>query len=150
MRLRNHVLALALAVPCALGGDLASPGVALADIPTGVPDALSPDPLERAALIALPAIWQVQTTARMTGLRTKRGTVITLPPRARTVNREGTAFAVTPDGYLVTATHVVQPRADDLAESAYLQYLAISGRAHDSRRLRRREPRGRRQPRRRR
>lgn len=133
MRFHNHVLALALAVPCALGGVLASPGVALADIPTGVPDALSPEPLERAALIALPAIWQVQTTARMTGLRTKRGTVITLPPRARTVTREGTAFAVTPDGYLVTATHVVQPRADDLAESAYLQYLAISGRAHDSR-----------------
>ncbi len=132
MRLRHHVLALVLAAPCALGVVLTAPGVALADIPAGVPDPLSPEPLQRAALIAMPGVWQVQTTARMTGLRTKDGTIITLPPGARTVRREGTAFAVTPDGYLVTATHVVQPRADDLAESAYLQFLALSGRAHDA------------------
>jgi S1-C subfamily serine protease len=132
MGLRTHVLALVLALPLALGVALTGPGSAVADIPAGVPDPLSPEPLQRAALIAMPAVWQVQTTARMTGLRTKAGALITLPPRARTVNREGTAFAVTPDGYLVTATHVVQPRADDLAASAYLQYLAISGRPHDS------------------
>ncbi len=133
MRFRTHALALVLSVPLAFGAAVVgSPGTAVADIPSGVPDPLSPEPLQRAALIAMPAVWQVQTTVRMTGLRTKRGTTISLPRRARTVNREGTAFAVTPDGYLVTATHVVQPRADDLAASAYLQYLALSGRPHDS------------------
>jgi S1-C subfamily serine protease len=105
---------------------------AAADIPPGVPDALSPQPLERAALIAMPAVWRVDVTARMTGLRTKGGRVIPLPPAARTVTKEGTAFAVTPDGYLMTATHVVQPSAADLAETAFLQYLATAGRAHST------------------
>lgn len=107
-------------------------GDARADIPAGVPDALSPQPLDRAALLAMPAVWRVEVTARLTGLRTKDGTVITLPPRARSVSREGTAFGVTPDGYLVTATHVVQPSANELSEAAYFQYLAFAGKPHSA------------------
>jgi len=111
---------------------LAITPVAVADIPSGVPDPLAADPLNRAALIAMPAIWRVEVSTSMTGLRTKSGEVIPLPPRARTVSREGTAFAVTPDGYLVTALHVIQPTADDLAQAAYFQYLAYSGKPHSA------------------
>jgi len=105
-------------------------GAGLADVPTGVPDPLSPEPLERGALVAMPAVWRVETSAQMTGIRTKDGRVITLPPRARTVSREGTAFGVTPDGFLVSAAHVVRPAGSDLAETAYFQYLAFSGKPH--------------------
>ena len=111
---------------------LAPAGMALADVPTGVPDALSPQPLERAALAAMPAVWRVEATTTMTGIRTKDGRTIPLPPRARTVSREGTAFGVTPDGYLVSAAHVVRPTGADLAEAAYFQYLAFSGRPHST------------------
>lgn len=133
MPLPKRLLALLLSVPLALGVTVTDAGTARADIPSGVPDALSPIPLERAALVAMPAVWRVEVTAQLTGLRTKDGTVITLPTRARTVSREGTAFAVTPDGFLVTATHVVQPTADDLAEAAYFQYLAFAGKPHSAR-----------------
>ena len=111
---------------------LAIAPVAVADIPSGVPDPLAADPLNRAALIAMPAVWRVEVTTSMTGLRTKDGTVIELPPRARSVSREGTAFAVTPEGYLVTALHVIQPTADDLAQAAYFQYLAYAGKSHST------------------
>lgn len=111
---------------------LAIAPVAVADIPSGVPDPLAADPLNRAALIAMPAVWRVEVSTSMTGLRTKDGTVIELPPRARSVSREGTAFAVTPEGYLVTALHVIQPTADDLAQAAYFQYLAYAGKSHST------------------
>lgn len=107
-------------------------GGALADVPSGVPDALSPEPLDRAALVAMPAVWRVEVATTMRGLRTEDGRVITLPPRARAVSREGTAFGVTPDGFVVTAAHVVQPTADDLAEAAYFQYLAFAGLPHSA------------------
>jgi len=127
VRLRSLLTPLMAALAtCAL---VAAPA-AVADIPSGVPDPLAADPLNRAALIAMPAVWRVEVTTSMTGLRTKDGAVITLPPRARNVSREGTAFAVTPDGYLVTALHVIQPTADDLAQAAYFQYLAFSGKPH--------------------
>jgi S1-C subfamily serine protease len=109
---------------------LLTAGAGLADVPTGVPDPLSSEPLERGALLAMPAVWRVETSAQMTGIRTKDGQVITLPPRARTVSREGTAFGVTPDGFLVSAAHVVRPAGADLAEAAYFQYLAFSGKPH--------------------
>jgi len=133
MPLRTRLLALLLSVPLVVGVTVTGAGTALADIPSGVPDAISPVQLERAALVAMPAVWRVEVTAQLTGLKTKDGRVITLPPRARTVSREGTAFAVTPDGFLITATHVVQPTADDLAEAAYFQYLAFSGKPHSPR-----------------
>jgi hypothetical protein len=120
---RMALLLFALLVPA---------GGVLADVPTGVPDALSPEPLERAALAAMPAVWKVEASTTMKGIRTKDGRVITLPPRARAVSREGTAFGVTPDGFLVSAAHVVRPTGDDLAEAAYFQYLAFAGRPHSA------------------
>jgi hypothetical protein len=120
---RMALLLFALLVPA---------GGVLADVPTGVPDALSPEPLERAALAAMPAVWTVEASTTMKGIRTKDGRVITLPPRARAVSREGTAFGVTPDGFLVSAAHVVRPTGDDLAEAAYFQYLAFAGRPHSA------------------
>ncbi len=120
---------LALGVSVVLG----VAGPAAAAITAGVPDALSPEPLERAALVAMPAVWQVQVTTRMRALRTKNGTIISLPPGAREVSRVGTAFAVTPTGYLVTASHVVHPSAADLARAAYLTYLVITGKPHSER-----------------
>ena len=133
MPLSTRLLAFVVSVPLAIGVTVTGAGTAEADIPSGVPDVISPVQLERAALVAMPAVWRVEVTAQLAGLKTKDGTVITLPPRARTVSREGTAFAVTPDGYLVTATHVVQPTADDLAETAYFQYLAYAGKPHSAR-----------------
>jgi hypothetical protein len=120
---RMALLLFALLVPA---------GGVLADVPTGVPDPLSPEPLERAALAAMPAVWTVEASTTMKGIRTKDGRVITLPPRARAVSREGTAFGVTPDGFLVSAAHVVRPTGDDLAEAAYFQYLAFAGRPHSA------------------
>ena len=62
MAVRLLLIALALLVPA---------GAALGDVPTGVPDALSPQPLERAALVAMPAVWRVEASTTMTGIRTK-------------------------------------------------------------------------------
>ncbi len=107
---------------------VASP--AIGDIPAGVPDALSPDPVVRGALIAMPAVWNVQVTAHLTGLRLRSGTVISLPAEAREVRKEGTAFAVTPDGYLVTAHHVISPSPSEIAATAYLEKLALQGQPH--------------------
>ena len=128
MRIRTVIATLILGAATVFG----TAGTAAADIPTGVPDALSPEPLDRGALIAMPAVWQVQVTTRMQALRTKDGTVVRLPPAAREVSREGTAFAVTPNGYLATAAHVIQPSADDLSEVAYFTYLAASGKPHSA------------------
>lgn len=104
---------------------------ARADIPDGVPDELSSNRLDRAALVAMPGVWKVEVKAHMTALRTASGAVVMLPARARTVSREGTAFGVTPEGHLVSAAHVVQPSAHDLAETAYLQKLALEGKGRN-------------------
>jgi S1-C subfamily serine protease len=109
---------------------MASPAVA--DIPSGVPDALSPDPVMRGALIAMPAVWNVRVTAHMTGLRLKNGDVVALPREARTVQKEGTAFAVTPDGFLLSALHVATPPPAEIAATAYLEKMAITGQPHSA------------------
>ena len=109
---------------------IASP--AAADIPAGVPDALSPDPVMRGALIAMPAVWNVRVTAHMTGLRLKNGDVVALPREARTVQKEGTAFAVTPDGFLLSALHVATPPPAEIAATAYLEKMAITGQPHSA------------------
>ena len=103
---------------------------ALAGTPARVPDALDPDPVMRGALIAMPAVWDVQVQAHLTALRTKRGELVPLPRAARTVQKAGTAFAVTPDGFLLTALHVVSPSQADIAATAYLEKMALEGRAH--------------------
>lgn len=79
----------------------------------------------------MPAMWQVEVTVHLTGLRRRDGTVLSLPTAAQDITRTGTAFAVTPDGYLVSAARVITPGATDLAESAYLRYLVATERAHN-------------------
>ncbi len=106
---------------------------ALGDIPAGVPDALSPDPVLRGALIAMPAVWSVQVTAHLTGLRLRNGTIVQLPPSARTVEKQGTAFAVTPDGYLMSALHVINPAPREIAATAYQKKAALEGLPHTDR-----------------
>lgn len=98
-----------------------------------VPDELSPDRLDRAALVALPAVWRLEVEVRVEGLRTGDGRRVAVPEAARAVGRLGTAFAVSPAGYLVSAAHVVAPSAADLAATAYLQKLAVEGRPHGDR-----------------
>jgi len=124
----TNVKRLRIAAALIAAAAIASPAVA--DIPAGVPDVLSPDPVVRGALIAMPAVWDVQVTAHMTALRMKNGQLVTLPLNARTVQKEGTAFAVTPDGFLLSALHVVSPPTAEIAATAYLEKLALTGQPH--------------------
>jgi hypothetical protein len=121
-RLLTALLGCALA-PVALG----------APAPSSVPDELSSDRLDRAAILALPAVYRVDVRYRVTGLRTRTGRVIPVPPLAQNLGQLGTAFAVSPQGHLVSAKHVVAPGAEQLATDAYLQTLAVEGKPHTTR-----------------
>ncbi len=94
------------------------------------PDDLSDDPLDRGVLLALPSLYRVEATMRVEGLRTQDGRLVPIPPRAREIRERGTAFAVAPDGWLVTARHVVAPDEETLARLAYQNRLAYAGRPH--------------------
>lgn len=107
----------------------------LAFVPAAVtaaaaPDDLSEDPLERATLLALPSVYRIDVTMRVTALRTRDGRRIALPPEARTLEETGTAFAVAPDGWLVTAGHVAAPGPATIARMVHQSRLARAGRAH--------------------
>jgi S1-C subfamily serine protease len=95
-----------------------------------VPSDLSDDPLDRGVLLALPSVYQVTTTVRVNALHLADGRVLELPPRGRDIPERGTAVAVTPDGWLVTAGHVAAPDRDTIAKLAYQTYQAFQGRAH--------------------
>ncbi len=112
---------------------LATPAVAAAAPAPALPDELSRDRLDRAALVAIPAVYRLEVETRVEGLVTEGGRRVPVPERARSVGRVGTAFAVSPQGYLVSAAHVVSPSAEELAASVYLQKLAIEGRPHSER-----------------
>ena len=92
---------------------------------SGAPDlgALAGDALDRAATLALPAVYRVETTVRLEGLVTAAGTGVDLPPGARTVRDVGTAFGVAPGGMVVTAAHLASPRGESLARAAYRRKL---------------------------
>ncbi len=87
------------------------------------PSDLSTDPLDRAALLALPSVYRVDVTIRVTGLVTDDGPVA-LDPRAKVITEVGTAVAVAPDGWLVSAAHVAAPDADTVARLVYQDDLA--------------------------
>lgn len=95
------------------------------------PDDLSPDPLDRATLLALPSIYRIDVTLRVEALRTAGGETVALPPGARTLQEAGTAFAVSSDGWLATAAHVAAPDPAAVARLAYQHKLAVEGLAHD-------------------
>lgn len=95
-----------------------------------VPYDLSADPLDRAAILALPSVYRVDVTIRVDALRGRDGRPITLPRDARTVREAGTAFAVAPGGWLVTARHVAAPAKTTIARLAYQQKLIAEDRPH--------------------
>jgi len=93
-------------------------------------DELSPEPLDRAAVLALPSVYRVQTQVTVPALRTGDGEVYPLPAGGRTIIEVGTAFAVSPRGVLVTAAHVADPTGRTLALTAAPIALAARGRVH--------------------
>ena len=94
------------------------------------PSDLSRNPLDRAALLALPSVYRVDVTVELDALRRADGVLVPLPPRARTVTESGTAVAVAPNGWLVTAGHVGAPSEERIASQAYLLKRAVEGRPH--------------------
>lgn len=113
---------------------IAIAATALALLPaaaTGAPpDDLSEDPLDRGTLLALPSLYRVEMTLRVDALRGRDGRRIALPPQAREIEEVGTAFAVAPGGWLVTARHVAAPDDETVALLAAQNKLAFEGRAH--------------------
>ena len=95
-----------------------------------VPYDLSADPLDRAALLALPSVYRVDVTIRVDALRAGDGRPIRLPRAARIVREAGTAFAVAPDGWLATARHVASPAKATIARLAYQEKLIAEDRPH--------------------
>jgi hypothetical protein len=93
------------------------------------PDDLSADPLERAALLALPSVYEVRVQIEVPALRLDDGTRIALPTAARRIAEGGTAFGVGP-GWLATAAHVVSPSPEALAAMAYQRLQILNERPH--------------------
>ena len=121
MRFMRTAALAALVVSLSLGAS----GAAAA-----LPYDLSADPLDRAALLALPSVYRVDVTIHVDALRGRGGRVIPLPPAARTVREAGTAFAVAPDGWLATARHVAAPEEATIARLAYQEKLIAEDRPH--------------------
>jgi hypothetical protein len=94
------------------------------------PDDLSDDPLDRGVLLALPSLYRVEATLHVQALRTRDGRRVPIPAEGHEIRERGTAFAVAPGGWLVTARHVVAPDDETLARLAYQNRLAHMGRAH--------------------
>ena len=81
--------------------------------------ALTEDPLQRGAALALPSVYRIEARYELDGLRLGNGTVLPLPPGPSRVIREvGTGFAVSPDGVIATAAHVAAPDGAALARAA--------------------------------
>ena len=81
-------------------------------------------------LLALPSVYRVKTTIRVNAIRLGDGRVLRCPPRGREIQEVGTAVAVTPDGWLVTAAHVADPEKGTIARLAYQTREAFAGRPH--------------------
>ncbi len=115
-----RAIALALLILVATAGGAAA----------AVPDDLSGDPIDRGVLLALPSVYRVETTIRVNAIRLGDGRVLPMPPGGREIQEVGTAVAVTPDGWLVTAAHVADPEKDTVARLAYQTREAFQGRPH--------------------
>lgn len=94
------------------------------------PDDLSDDPLDRGVLLALPSLYRVEARMHVDALVTRDGRRVPIPPESREIRERGTAFAVAPGGWLVTARHVVAPDDETLARLAYQNRLAYAQRPH--------------------
>ena len=102
-----------------LAGALAA--AAAAPAPGAAPPAdLSTAPLDRAWLLAVPAVYRLEVGLHVNALRTASGRLVRLPPEARDgLSEVGTAFGVTPDGVVVTADHVARPGGQELTAKLY-------------------------------
>ena len=96
----------------------------------GAPSDLSGDPLDRGALLALPSVYRLDVTLRIDGLVTSDGRRIPVPADARELPESGTAVAVAPGGWLVTAAHVAAPDGATVARLAMQATLARRGEPH--------------------
>jgi S1-C subfamily serine protease len=94
------------------------------------PSDLSADPIDRGALLALPSVYRVDVTLRVEGLVTASGERIPVPEEARELPEAGSAVAVAPGGWLVTAAHVAAPDDATVARLAMQGVLARRGQAH--------------------
>lgn len=104
---------------------------AASPVAAALPSDLSADPLDRAALLTLPSVYRVDVTIRVDALRLADGTRVTLRPAARTIVESGTAVAVAPGGWLVSAAHVAAPDPATIARLAYQSNLAAQDLEHD-------------------
>ena len=88
--------------------------------------ALDGDPLDRAATMALPAIYRLESAVAVASLVAADGTAVAIP--SHTVVREvGTAFGVARGGRLVAAGHVALPSEGNLAFAALRALDAARG-----------------------
>lgn len=118
--MRVRAIALALLTLAATAGAAAA----------AVPDDLSADPLDRGVLLTLPSVYRVETTIRVNAIKLADGRVLRMPPGGREIPEVGTAVAVTPDGWLVTAAHVAAPDEQTVARLAFQTREAYEGRPH--------------------
>lgn len=118
VRLPSALLALAAALA------LAAPAAAQ------VPDDLSADRLDRAALLSLPSIYRIDVQIRVGGLLDATGRRIPLPQRPLVVEESGTAFGVAGGGWLATARHVADPEAESVGRLALQRKLVAEDRPH--------------------
>ncbi len=82
------------------------------------PEALAGGPLDRAAALALPAIYRLESSVAFDGLVDADGTPVPVPAPALRVSEVGTAFGVGRGGHLVAAGHVAFPSDANLALGA--------------------------------
>jgi hypothetical protein len=80
--------------------------------------ALDGDPLDRAAAMALPAIYRVDSEVAFDGLVDEDGAPFPVPPRALRLREIGTAFGAGRGGHIVAAAHVALPSDLNLALGA--------------------------------
>lgn len=116
MGVRSLIAALVAALTLASGAVAAAP------------DDLSPDPLDRAALLALPSVYRVEVTMHVEALRLRDGRRLAMPGTSRAFQEVGTAFAVAPGGWLVSAAHVADPDPAVMAGLAYQSRERARGR----------------------
>ncbi len=106
----------------ALAVMLAWPAQAFAAIPNGQ----TTDPLQRSVLLALGSIYRVETTVSVQALRAHSGRLFPLG-KNDSVTELGTAFAIAPNGVLLTDAHVASPSGVPLADAAAPLALAQRG-----------------------
>ncbi len=87
---------------------------------------LAGDPLARGTLLVMPSIYRVDVTLRVPELRTTDGERLRVPG-GRAIAELGTATAVAPGGWLVSAAHLVDPGPATLARIGYQRLRLARG-----------------------